>query len=44
MSWWIYEAFQKTDDITLHSLVVHFALADASIDVELEETRAGTDL
>jgi Uma2 family endonuclease len=41
---WIYEAFENTDDITLHSLGVHFAFADAYIDVELEETTADTDL
>jgi Uma2 family endonuclease len=41
---WIYEAFENTDDITLHSLGVHFAFADASIDVELEETTVDTDL
>jgi Uma2 family endonuclease len=40
---WIYEAFENTDDITLHSLGVHFAFADAYIDVELEETTADTD-
>ena len=41
---WIYEAFEHTDDITLHSLGVHFALADASIDVEFEETTGDTTL
>ncbi len=41
---WIYEAFENTDNIMLHSLGVHFALADAYIDVELEETTADTDL
>jgi Uma2 family endonuclease len=41
---WIYEAFEHTDDITLHSLGVRFPLADAYIDVELEETTADTDL
>ena len=34
---WIYEAFETTDDITLHSLGVHFSLADAYMDVEFEE-------
>ena len=41
---WIYEAFENTDDITLHSLGVHFSLADAYIDVEFEETTADTNL
>ncbi len=40
---WIYESFEANDDIPLHSLGVHFALADAYladayIDVEFEET------
>ncbi len=35
---------EKTDDIMLHSLGIHFALADAYIDIELEETTADTDL
>src|ERR1700730_5362730 len=26
---WIYEAFENTDEILLHSLAVHFPLADA---------------
>lgn len=34
---WIYEAFEDTDDITLHSLGVHFSLAEAYTDVEFEE-------
>jgi Uma2 family endonuclease len=41
---WIYEAFENTDDITLHGLGVHFTFADAYIDVELEETTADIDL
>ena len=41
---WIYEAFENTDDITLHSLGVHFSLADAYIDVEFEETTGDTNL
>ena len=41
---WIDEAFETTDDITLHSLGGHFSLADASIDVEFEETTADTNL
>jgi Uma2 family endonuclease len=41
---WIYEAFENADDITLHSLAVHFALAEAYIDVEFEETAADTNL
>ena len=41
---WIYEAFEKTDDITLHSLGVHFSLAAAYIDVEFEETAGETNL
>src|SRR6266487_1616794 len=41
---WIYEAFENTDDITLHSLGVHFSLADAYIDVEFEETTRDTNL
>src|SRR3989442_4289996 len=34
---WFYEACENTDNITLHSLGVHFSLADVSIDVEFEE-------
>ncbi len=41
---WIYEAFENTDDITLHSLGVHFSFADAYIDVEFEETAGDTAL
>jgi hypothetical protein len=41
---WMYEAFETTDDITLHSLGVHFSLADAYIDVEFEETTGDTNL
>jgi hypothetical protein len=41
---WIYEAFENTDDITLHSLDVHFSLADAYLDVEFEETTGDTNL
>ncbi|MFL5701674.1 MAG: Uma2 family endonuclease [Ktedonobacteraceae bacterium] len=41
---WIYEAFENTDNITLHSLDVHFSLADAYIDVEFEETTEDTNL
>src|SRR5579859_2916499 len=33
---WIYDAFENNDDIILHSLGVHFPLADAYIDVEFE--------
>ena len=33
---WIYEAFENSDEITLHSLGVHFSLADAYTDVEFE--------
>ncbi len=35
---WIYGAFENTDEITLHSLGVHFSLADTYTDVEFEET------
>jgi Uma2 family endonuclease len=35
---WIYEAFENNDEITLHSLGVHFSLADAYTDVEFEAT------
>jgi hypothetical protein len=38
------EAFKNTDDITLRSPGVHFALADAYIEVEFEETTAATNL
>jgi Uma2 family endonuclease len=41
---WIYEAFDNTDDFTLHSLGVHFSLADAYTDVEFEETTGDTNL
>jgi hypothetical protein len=41
---WIYKAFENTDDITLHSLDVHFSLADAYLDVEFEETTGDTNL
>ena len=41
---WIYEAFENADDIRLHSLGVHFTLAEAYIDVEFEETAADTNL
>ena len=41
---WIYEAFENTDDITLHSLGVHFSLADAYIDVEIEEATGEKNL
>ena len=41
---WIYEAFENSDDIMLHSLGVGFSLADAYIDVEFEETKAETNL
>ena len=41
---WIYEAFENADEITLHSLGSHFALAEAYIDVEFEETAADTNL
>jgi len=35
---WIYEAFENTDDIALHSLGVHFSFTDAYTDVEFGET------
>ena len=38
---WIYEAFESNDDIPLHSLGLHFSLADAYADVEFEETSEG---
>jgi hypothetical protein len=41
---WIYEAFETTDDITLGSPGIHFALAGAYIEVEFEETTAATNL
>src|SRR5260370_4742594 len=37
---WIYAAFENTDEIPLHSLSVHFSLADAYTDVEFEATTA----
>lgn len=33
---WVYEAFENGDEIALHSLDVHFPLADAYTDVEFE--------
>src|SRR2546421_4635012 len=33
---WIYEAFENTDEIPLHSLGAHFSLSDAYTDVEFE--------
>ena len=39
----MYEAFETTDDITLHSPGVHYALAGAYIDVEFEETTGDTN-
>jgi Uma2 family endonuclease len=33
---WIYEAFENSDEIALHSLNVHFSLADVYIDVEFK--------
>jgi Uma2 family endonuclease len=41
---WSYEAFENTEAITLHSLGVHFSLADAYIDVEFEETAGDPNL
>jgi hypothetical protein len=41
---WMYEAIENTDDITLHRPGFHFALADAYIEVEFEETTAATNL
>ena len=41
---WMYEAIETTDDITLHSLGVHFSLADTYIDVEFEETTGDANL
>ncbi len=35
---WIYDAFEKNDEITLNSLGVHFPLLDAYPDVEFENT------
>jgi hypothetical protein len=40
----MYEAIENTDDITLHNPDFHFALADAYIEVEFEETTAATNL
>ncbi len=34
---WIYDAFEGNDDIILHSLGVHFPLADAYTDIEFGE-------
>lgn len=34
---WIYEAFEPTNEIPLHSLGVHFPFTDAYIDVEFDE-------
>ncbi len=41
---WIYEAFENTDEIMLNSLGVHFPLADAYTDVEVEETTREAEL
>ncbi|MDQ2717311.1 MAG: Uma2 family endonuclease [Chloroflexota bacterium] len=41
---WIYEAFETTDYITLHSLGVHFAFAEAYTDVEFDQTTGETHL
>jgi Uma2 family endonuclease len=41
---WIYEAFETTDEVTLHSLDAHFSFADAYIDVEFEGTTGDTNL
>jgi Uma2 family endonuclease len=41
---WIYEAFENTDDFTLHSFDVHFSLADAYIDVEFEAATGDTNV
>ena len=37
---WIYDAFEHSDEIMLHSLGVHVSLADAYTDVEFEEPAA----
>ncbi len=39
---WIYEAFETTDEILLHSLGIHFPFSEAYIDVEFEETAEDT--
>ncbi len=41
---WIYEAFENTNDITLHSLGASFSLADAYTDVGFEETTGEANL
>ena len=41
---WIYEAFEKNDDIPLHSLGVHFPFAEAYTDVELEDIPGDSSL
>src|SRR6266700_1583475 len=41
---WIYEAFENTDEIPLHSLGAHFSLSDAYTDVEFEGTTGNTNL
>ena len=33
---WIYEAFENGDEITLHSLGIHFALTEAYLDVSFD--------
>ena len=40
---WIYEAFENTDDIPLHSLGVSFSFAEAYIDVDLGEATEDTN-
>jgi len=35
---WMYDAFEKNDEITLSSLGIHFPLVDAYTDIEFEET------
>ena len=39
---WIYEAFENTDDIPLHSLGVSFSFAEAYIDVDFGEATEDT--
>jgi hypothetical protein len=39
---WIYESFENSDEITLYSLDVCFALAKAYTDVEFEATTGET--
>lgn len=41
---WIYDAFENDEEVTLHSLGVHFSLTDAYIDVEFEDATGGTSV